>query len=252
MVIKLMSKIKEINGKNYECFPLTWDKEYFKVDSARVNLRGPIDHEGQEEIIAFSKDYDFVTLVNLENNKENNYWIGEKTSAFLADINIQFAKVLEKKLGQGDDETQVVNNLPWNQEILDISKESFQYSRFFNDPKLPKEQAKNIYLHWAECAFGQKDKYFVISKRQGRIAGYILFSLDGEDSTIELIAVDKKYQGQKVGRSLIEKMEAFLIDKGINKIKVGTQVNNISAAQFYLKRGFIYVGCGSMYHLWRR
>ena len=247
-----MSKIKDINGKNYDCFPLTWDKDYFKVDSARVNLSGPVNYEGQEEILSFAKDYDFVTLVNLGNLKENNHWIGENTRAFLADVNIQFVKTLQDRSKVEDDNTGVENNLSFNQEILDISKESFKYSRFFNDPKLPRKEAENIYLHWAECAFDQEDKYFVISKRQGRIAGYILFSIDGQESTIELIAVDKEYQGQRVGKSLINKMETFLLDKAINKIKVGTQVNNISAAQFYLKMGFIYVGCGSMYHMWTR
>ncbi len=44
-------------------------------------------------------------------------------------------------------------------------------------------------------------------------------------------------------------MESYILDNGINKIKVGTQVDNISAAQFYVKMGFSYVSCTSVYHL---
>lgn len=246
MVSKLMS------SKNYECKSLQWDTDYFGVSCARVNLNGIVDEQGQEEIIEFSKDYDFVTISNLDNIKENNHWIGNRTNAFIADMNIQFLKILADKPDYQDEKTYVVNSLSRNEQIVDIARKSFNYSRFFNDPNLPIEQAENIYLYWTECAFNQGNKYFIISEREGNVAGYILFSFNVDDSTIELIAVDEKYQGQKVGKSLIHKMESFVIDQGIRKIKVGTQVNNISATQFYAKMGFKYVSCGSIYHLWRR
>lgn len=237
-------------NNNYECKHLQWDTDYFGVSSARVNINDVIDEQGQDEILKFCKDYDFVTISNLNNIKENNHWIGNRTNAFLVDMNIQFIKVLVDKPDYQDEKTYVVNCLSRNEQIVNIASMSFNYSRFFNDPKLPQEQAKNIYLHWTECAFGQENKYFVISEREGNVAGYILFSFNGDISVIELIAVDEKYQGQRVGKSLIDKMESFVIDQGIRKIKVGTQVNNISAVQFYTKMGFKYLSCGSMYHLW--
>ncbi|MDF1616960.1 GNAT family N-acetyltransferase [Petrocella sp. FN5] len=241
-----------MRSKNYECKPLQWDTDYFGVSSARVNLSGIVDDVGQEEIIDFCTGYDFVTISNLDNIKENNNWIGNRTNAFLADMNIQFLKVLAEKPDDHDEKTYVVNNLSRNEKIVDIARKSYKYSRFFNDPKLPQEQAKNIYLHWTECAFCQENKYFVISEREGNVAGYILFTINENSSIIELIAVDENYQGQRVGKSLIHSMESFAIDQGIKDIKVGTQVNNISAAQFYNAMDFKYVSCGSMYHLWRR
>lgn len=241
-----------MSSKNYECKDLQWDTDYFGVSSARVNLSGNVDESGQGEIIEFIKDYDFVTISNLDNVKENNQWIGDRTDAFLADMNIQFLKILTDKPDYQDEKTYVVNSLSRNEQIVDIARRSFNYSRFFNDPKLPEVQAKNIYLHWTECAFAQENKYFVISEREGNLAGYILFSFSEDSSVIELIAVDEKYQGQRVGKSMIHTMESFVIDQGTKKIKVGTQVNNASAAQFYNAMGFKYVSCGSMYHLWRR
>jgi ribosomal protein S18 acetylase RimI-like enzyme len=240
-----------MSNKNYECIPLKWDTDYFGVSSARVNLNGVVDKQGQDEIIEFCKDFDFVTIANIDNIKENNYWIGNRTNAFLADMNIQFLKVLKDKSYQ-DEKTYVTNNYKRNEQVVKIARDSFQYSRFFNDPKLPYVQSKNIYLHWTECAFEQENKYFVICERESNVAGYIPFSNNEDNSVIELIAVNEKYQGQRVGKSLIQAMESFIIKKGINKIKVGTQVNNISASQFYSKMGFVYVGCGSVYHLWRR
>lgn len=238
-----------MSSKNYELKPLQWDTDYFGVSSARVNLSGIIDEQGQEEIIKFCKDYEFVTISNYDNIKENNHWIGSKTKAVLADMNIQFRKDLIDNPDYQDDKTYVVNCLSSNEQIIDIARESFNYSRFFNDPKLPEVQGKRIYLHWTEYAFNKEGKYFVISEREDNIAGYILFSFNGDSSVIELIAVEEKYQGLGVGRSLLNTMESFVIEQGIKKIKVGTQLNNISAVQFYYAMGFRYVSCVSIYHL---
>ena len=240
-----------MSSKNFELWPLKWDTDYFGVSSAKVSLSGVIDEQGQDEVIEFCKGFEFVTITNIDNIKENNYWIGNRTNAFLADMNIQFLKVLANKPDYQDEKTYVVNSLPRNEQIVDIARKSFNHSRFFNDPKLPSVQASNIYLHWIECAFGQESKYFAISERDGNVAGFTLFSFNEDSCVIELIAVDEKYHGQKVGKSLIHTIETFVIDQGIQKIRVGTQVNNISAAQFYYAMGFKYVSCGSIYHLWR-
>lgn len=237
-------------NKNYECKSLKWDTDYFGINSARVNLSGVVDEQEQEKIIEFCKSYDFVTISNLGNIKENNHWIGTRTHAFLADMNIQFHKELTDKIDYRDERTYISNNLSRNAQIVDIARNSFNYSRFFNDPMLPEEQAKNIYNHWTDSAFNKENKYFVVYEREGSVKGYILFSIDEDSSVIELIAVDENYQGQKVGKSMIQTMESFVMDQGINKIKVGTQLNNVLAAQFYTKMGFAYVSCGSTYHLW--
>lgn len=236
--------------KNYECKLLEWDTDYFGVKSARVNLFGNVDERGQEDILSFCENYDFVTLANFENRNENNLWIGNKTAAFLTDVNIQFVKELNSNEKCSNDYTYVTNNLPVNDQILSIARKSFRYSRFFNDPNLSESKSQNIYLHWTEGAFRQQRKYFVICEREGNIAGYLLFSSEENYATVELIAVDEVYQGQGVGKALIKAMESFVYDKDINKIKVGTQVNNIPAVQFYSKMGFTYVNCGSIYHIW--
>ena len=236
---------------NFECIPLKWDTDYFGIQSARVNLTDIVDEVEQNQIFEFMKGFEFVTILNMNNASENNYWVGNRTNAFLADMNIQFVKVLENKPSFQDENTYVLNHQGRSDEIIDLSRCAFKYSRFFNDPKLPQVQAKNIYLYWTECAFNRDDKYFVVAKREEHVAGYILFSIHEHNSVIELIAVDKKYQGQGVGTSLIYKMESFVMDKGIKKIKVGTQVDNISAIGFYHAVGFQYVNCGSVYHLWK-
>ena len=80
------------SNKKIELLPLKWDTDYFGIKSARVNILDNIDVEEQKEILNFSKKFQFVTISNENNLNKNNYWIGTKTNAFLADINIQLFK----------------------------------------------------------------------------------------------------------------------------------------------------------------
>ncbi|OGO76582.1 MAG: hypothetical protein A2Y23_05290 [Clostridiales bacterium GWB2_37_7] len=247
-----MSNTLKLSGEKFDCFPLDWDTDYFKVKSARVILKGIVSKEEQDNILEYSKQFQFVTISNIGNLKENNHWIGSKSNAFLTDMNIQFTRKITKESDFTDELTQIYNLYPRNESVVDIAKAAFQYSRFFNDPALPKDKAENIYLHWTECAFGQANKYFVVTKRNDEVVGYILFSINTEESyvTIELIAVDDKYQGQKVGKSLISELESFIYKQGIKRLKVGTQIDNGIAIRFYSTCGFQYDSCSSVYHLW--
>lgn len=250
--MKAMDNHIKLSGENFECFPLDWDTEYFGVKAARVNLKGIITEENQMRILQYCKAFDFISISNIGNTKENNYWIGKASNAFLTDINIQFIKEIKGEPILMDKTTEVHNSYPRDQKVISIASSAFSYSRFFNDNSLPEKQAKNIYLHWTECAFNMDNKYFVIAKRNNEVAGYILFSLNevAQSATIELIAVDESYRGERVGSSLVSALESFVYEHGVNDIKVGTQVDNISATKFYIARGFQYVSCSSVYHLW--
>jgi len=240
-----------MRANNYDFIPLKWDSDYFGVSCARVNLTGTINKLEKEDIIKLCNAYDFVTISNLDNNKLNNHWIGIETNAFLVDMNIQFIKELTCRKEYKKSNGYIVNNFPGNEQLLDIAKRSFKYSRFFNDPKLPVEKASLIYNIWTEGAFEKEDKFFVINEKDGVISGFILFRIDGDCGIIELISVDEKYQKQNIGKTLIESMECFLFERQIYKIKVGTQADNISAMKFYIRVGFRIVSCNSIYHLWK-
>jgi ribosomal protein S18 acetylase RimI-like enzyme len=247
-----MNNISDLSRKSFKAFPLDWDTEYFGVKSAKVILTDSTTKDEQNEILAYCSKFDFVTITNLNSKNENNVWIGKKTKAFLTDMNIQFTKQIKRQPHIIDKFTSVYNCFPKNEDILKIAQDAFLYSRFFNDPWLPKVQAQNIYVHWTKCAFNKPEKYFVIIKRNTQIAGYLLFSINLKDlfATIELIAVDEVFRGHNIGKSLITGLETFVYEKGIKTIKVGTQVDNVSATGFYLANGFQYVSCSSIYHYW--
>lgn len=241
-----------IKSDNYEIQYLQWDTDYFGIKSARVNLKNAVTPNEQFHIIDQCKEFEFVTISNINNLKENNYWIGRKTNAYLSDVNIQFEKTILNDPITPIEHTNVYNNYPFNEQVLDIAKKVFKYSRFFNDPNLPEEKAKNIYQQWILNAFCKADKYFAVSEMVGDVAGYLLFSINEDVCTIELIAVNSEYQGMGIGKSLVSSMEKFLNNIDINSVKVGTQINNISAFSFYSSLGFRYMSCNTIYHLFSR
>lgn len=247
-----MDNFKKISGENFECFPLEWDTNYFGVNSARVNLKGKTNSVEQNQILEYCKAFEFITIANIGNFNDNNFWIGRKTNAFLVDINIQFFKRTMQLDVINDERIKIYNSYQGNKKVLEIAKSTFTYSRFYNDPLLPQEQARNVYLNWTKNAFRRDDKYFVIATINEDIAGYLLFSIDEQKTVavIELISTNNNYRGKGVGKSLIFNLESFLYRNEIFNIKVGTQLDNIKAIQFYTSCGFEYINCSSIYHLW--
>lgn len=244
----------KITGENFDCYVLDWDTDYFGIPSAKVNLTGAISETNQRQILEFCDQFEFVTISNFNNINENNIWIGNKTNAFLTDVNVQFQKENTKVPNATDESTTIYNSYQRNEQILNLAKKSFIYSRFFNDPFLNSKEAKEIYYQWTANSFEKTNKFFVVTKRNNNIAGYIIFSIneDSDRATIELIAVDENTRGQGVGRALISKLEAYLYEKEIFNLHVGTQIDNINAFNFYLNNKYNIANFNSVFHMWNK
>ncbi|CCC57880.1 putative WavS protein [Caloramator australicus RC3] len=236
---------------------LEWDTNYFGIKSARVTLKEEINRNDWIKIRNFIVENDFVVIDNINNNPTNNLFISNLLGAFLTDINFQFEKKLNKELNKFynfDEKIVIKNNLEYKKDIVDISRKSYKFSRFFNDPFLNKEKAKNIYCHWVESSFLKDDKYFLYYLENNEILGYILFKLDelNKKAIIELISVKVNHIGMNIGTKMINELEKYLIThhKYIDILQVGTQSNNTKAINFYVKNGFKVKELRSVYHYW--
>lgn len=250
--MKTQGNYKELYSDGFEAYDSPWDTDYFGILSAKAVLNGTVTEQELVILKDFLDEYEFATIINSGNNKQNNYWLGRKTNAFLTDINVQLTKDLSTGFIKSIEPGEVYESYHRDENVLRIAHHAFKHSRFFNDPNLPLDKAKVIYVHWAENAFNKPGRYYSITKNQGVTTGFILFSLDQELSiaTIELIAVDEQYRGLGVGKKLISGMESFISQRNIGKIKVGTQIDNASAIRFYTSCGFIYTTCNAIYHYW--
>lgn len=227
---------------------LTWDTEFFGVTSAKATLHKPLTLNEWADLKTRFKDYQFISILNKNSEPINAQFIGKDTSAFLVDINIQF----EKKLVGLDEKPKNVTihqALEKNDQITEIA--DFQFSKFSEDPELAKRGGDHVYQQWLINSFGKTDKFYALSKDEvGDINGFLLFSFADNACLIELIAVSQKETKGGIGTSLFRAVEYGAYQQGVKEIKVGTQIRNLGAINFYHKVGCKQVGCHQVYHLW--
>lgn len=225
-----------------------WDTEFFGVSSAKAILHMPLSLNEWDNLQAKFKDYQFISIVNQNSNPINTQLIGKGTSAFLADVNIQFVK---KLVGPFECPTNVTihQSLKKNDQITELV--NFKFSKFTEDPELVKRRGNQVYRHWLINAFEKPDKFFVLSKDENDdINGFVLYSFINDACVIELIAVSPKVTKGGIGTALFKAVEYATSKQGFNEIKVGTQLRNIGAINFYHKVGCKQVECHQVYHLW--
>lgn len=237
------------NGnKSYSFYELSWDTDFFGVNCAKAVIHKPLILDEWNELKSNFKKYQFVSIENSNSEPINAQLIGKNTTAFLADVNTQFNKNLEGSYKMPSRIT-IHQALQPNEQITEIAE--FNFSKFIEDPELAKRGGHHVYQQWLINSFGNFDKYFALSKNEKDIIdGVVLYSYSENTCVIELIAVAKNSARSGVGTNLFKSVEYEAHKYGCNEIKVGTQMRNILAINFYQKVGCRQVGCHQVYHLW--
>lgn len=246
---------KELKMNKFHYKFLEWDTNYFGVNSGRVTLNESIGSKEWDIISKVLQGNDFNIIDNVNNDSINNLYISKLSGEFVTDINFQFIKEINTEIKNVNKlDISIQNKLPVNDEILEISRNSYKHSRFFNDPYLNKEKARDVYGHWVQSCFLSENKYFITCYIDSKIVGYILFSLDCKSnaSIIELISVKEGMENRSIGKEMMMYLEKYIYNnhKDIKYIKVGTQSNNINAINFYVRNGFRVKEIRSIYHYW--
>lgn len=241
-----------MNNQKYEIRYLDWDTNFFDKKSAKIIFKEPITYNDIIDIIkkVEEENYIFITIENRNNIEKNNILLSKLETIFLADINIQLHKKnITKK--EKCKYIHINNNYEVNEEIIEISKKAFTYSRFTIDDNLA--NGNLVHVLWVMNSFNKKEKYFITYVEKDKVQGFILFSIDKENNSIflELIAVDPNRKSSGIGSKMLDQLDNFAIENNIENINVGTQINNITAQNFYIKNGFKHKENNSIYHWWR-
>ncbi|MGE5329466.1 MAG: GNAT family N-acetyltransferase [Deltaproteobacteria bacterium] len=229
-------------------FELQWDTEFFGVTCAKAVLYKPLTQAQWDTIKKRFTEYQFVSIENRNSEPINAQFIGSDTTAFLIDINIQFQKKLESACDIPDS-VQIHQALERDEKILEIAE--FPFSKFVEDSELNKRGGEDVYKQWLINSFGKRDKFYAVAKdNDGVIEGFLLHAYSDKVCTIELIAVARSEVRGGIGSRLFKTIEYEAYKRGCDEIRVGTQVRNIRAINFYHKIGCKQVGCHQTYHLW--
>jgi dTDP-4-amino-4,6-dideoxy-D-galactose acyltransferase len=274
----------------YTLKELKWDTDYFGVTCAKAILNDELTKSDWDALKERLKAYKFISIENRNSNPANTQLIGKNTSAFLADVNIQFIKHIDNVQYINDqvkyssdltkyssdltkyssdltkdssdltkyssnltkylsDSVKIYHAMEPDDNVLDIA--DFKYSKFTEDPALAKRGGSDVYKQWLINSFYKPDKYFAISVgADNQVNGFLLHSYSERTCTIELIAVEGKAAKSGIGTSLFSAVEKSALHNDCDTIRVGTQVRNMNAVNFYHKVGCKQAGCHQVYHLW--
>ncbi len=121
--------------------------------------------------------------------------------------------------------------------LRQLAATAFSFDRFHKDPEINSALADQLKSDWiANALNGRSDIVFVYEAAK-RIVGFNACLLSGNTASIDLIAVDPKFQGRGVGRQLVSTSQKYYSNFA-ERMLVGTQSSNISSMNLYHGLGF--------------
>jgi ribosomal protein S18 acetylase RimI-like enzyme len=102
-------------------------------------------------------------------------------------------------------------------------------------------------IHYTETSFlsmfNDPSTQVFIAETDDRIAGYarLFFNLDENHLYVPSLYLLPDFQGQDIGRQLLEAAEEYAAAKGLDELWIGVMVKNRQALVFYRKVGFQFV-----------
>jgi len=130
--------------------------------------------------------------------------------------------------------------------VASLAKNNFKYSRFHQDPKINNNTADLIKYSWAENFFlGHRGNQMILGFVDGKVAAFLQLIFSDDVIIIDLIAVDKKARGRKLGCGLIQ----FAVNNiRHSSVRVGTQISNTPSIKLYQKLGFKFSESNYVFH----
>ncbi len=164
--------------------------------------------------------------------KKNKIRLITRNCVLFKNANIKTFKIYKKN------EVRFADNAD-KKPVLEICKESFFSSRFYQDKKIGKKLAKKIMQQWLLNFFKKKrGDYLIVSKINNKVTGFLLILKVNNAYVIDLIAVVKKYRNRGIATKMLLFFENFISSKNKKKIFLTTQENNKEGLQFYFKNAF--------------
>lgn len=222
-----------------------WDSDFFGFPIGQCFFNEVNAEFNEEKFIQDSLSYRLVYLFSSTSIYSSLFK--------LVDEKLVFKKKIEKR--ELVDSTVVFfdANLHSKSDLLNLVYLSGKYSRFNTDINFENSEFQKLYAKWINNSLQNVTNPQIIVKFiDGKLAGFISFSLNNQDAKIELIAVDEHFQGKGIGSELIKNVEFIAQCHFCQNLEVITQGLNSSAIHLYEKNNFICINKTYIYHYWKR
>ncbi len=213
----------------------TWLSDIFSIPVFNVKTNS----EGSLELPKLCFAYSKVGVDDISSMKElgaKGFYVVDTNITFIANsaANVNFPSDIKIRRAEPKDEPQV----------RFIATNSFTKTRFHADPSIDNEIANIIKEEWAGNYFsGARGDEMLVAELNGKVIGFNQILIRDNIAIIDLIAVDKDYQGRGAGKKMIAELQ-----KSYPSVRVGTQLANNGSIALYEKMGFTFENASYVLH----
>ncbi|NQV01223.1 MAG: GNAT family N-acetyltransferase [Bacteroidia bacterium] len=230
---------------------LTWDSDFFGFKVGKINIEPPIDQDEFDHLIhdARKEEYKLIYLFNASDVELPDF-VYSSYNCNLVDRKVVFGKKISL---QTNSNIHCRHYLPDDniETLYSLAFAGGAHSRYKSDPLFPKESFQRLYKKWIDNSILRviADDFFIYES-DTKIVGLLTVKYTKDMATIGLLAVDERYRGKKIGKTLIGNLEYHAAEKGCHYIQVATQGKNSEACSFYEKIGMMKKQVINIDHLW--
>jgi dTDP-4-amino-4,6-dideoxy-D-galactose acyltransferase len=226
---------------------LEWDTNFFGINIARLVCDG-INETEFNNAIELLKRRRFQLIYCVCRDQESESFA--RVMGQLVDKKVVYHKVFNHEvLPAGNNIEEYLEEEP-SQKLYDLAIQSGLYSRFKIDTKLSDGKFDELYKAWIRNSTLKKMAFKVlISKENDDLVGMITLGEKDGRADIGLLAVDCKYRGKGIGKSLIIAAENEF-KKIFKEGQIVTQKDNLPACNLYEKNGYKIEKVEAIYHIW--
>lgn len=137
--------------------------------------------------------------------------------------------------------------------LIDLCLQSGINSRYFRDPRIPREWYRRLYRTWMLNSLNGQMAYGVMTARlHGTLQGFITMQEKAPKTTnLSLVGVAEGVRGQGIGTSLlIATLNHVVNTKRHEVVTVVTHGHNEALGRFYERQGFCLADSQYVYHCW--
>lgn len=226
-----------------------WDSAFFGFKTGELTFSGDMDAFSLALNQAKHDNYRLLYWkIPIEDFAANQ--IAASNKLFLGDTKTVFelpgSEIQPQKINPVKKWTETVN-----ENLISLGISSGKYSRFKNDPLLPKNSFEKMYREWVLQSLNGNmgDEIYFIGDAADPIA-MVTIAFKNQFAEIGLIAVKQEYQQQGYGKLLVEFVENITFEKKLNHLIVATQLSNLPAIKLYEKCGGKIIKQENIYHIW--
>ena len=120
-------------------------------------------------------------------------------------------------------------------EIRGLARDAFRYSRFHEDPNIPRQSAERRYFNWIDDLRLQ-EKEFLVYKAGGAIHAFVVFLVEGATATVILAGsqADKGFLSPFFWSSFLTGFQR----RGIRRVEGIVSAANLGVLNLAVKLGF--------------